>query len=424
MGVTLAGILSIVASGPINQTSYRQYSQVSAGFAHTCAIDSKGNAWCWGRNSEGQLGTGNTTSSSKPVSVTGGLTFTDISAGGSSTCGISNKKVYCWGSNLYGQVGNGTQSPGVTQPTMATGITADVATVRTAGDYACALTVPGDMFCWGHNMAGELGLGSGVLQGNGGAPNLPNESKPTPLLSSSGQNLYRLALGGSHGCAVTKPTPTTPSTVLCWGDNLFGAINPIDPNNPETCPNATSWWPCRQSPVAITQGFDDVAVGDDYSCAINYTTYRAACWGGNAFGQLGIDPQTGICNFQNGMSFSCSFAPVTVAGLTGANILAAGSDFNCAARYPVQTPMVCWGRNFHGQLGDGTTTNRSAPTLQAVPLTALGISAGSSHGCVLTDGNTGGVPASVIYCWGNNIEGQVGNGNAVGDVLTPTRVVD
>src|SRR5215471_5106459 len=98
IGVTLAGILSIIASGPINQ-SYRQYSQVSAGFAHTCAIDSNGSAWCWGRNNEGQLGTGNTTSSSKPVAVTGGLKFTDISAGGSSTCGVSNKKIYCWGSN-------------------------------------------------------------------------------------------------------------------------------------------------------------------------------------------------------------------------------------------------------------------------------------------------------------------------------------
>lgn len=80
---------------------------ISLGASHSCAIDSQGAAWCWGT---GGLGSG-TTSSSSPMQVLGGLTFSTLAAGDSFTCGISGNGAWCWGSNGSGQLGNGGEQP-------------------------------------------------------------------------------------------------------------------------------------------------------------------------------------------------------------------------------------------------------------------------------------------------------------------------
>lgn len=85
---------------------------LTAGWAHTCGLTAAGAAWCWGSNSNGQLGNGSiggTNSVAAPV--TGGLVFVALSAGGSYTCGVTTPgAIYCWGANASGQLGDGTQT--------------------------------------------------------------------------------------------------------------------------------------------------------------------------------------------------------------------------------------------------------------------------------------------------------------------------
>lgn len=90
----------------------------SNGVSHSCAIESGGASWCWGRNAEGQLGVGTAAGpetcgsdscSKSPVQVSNISNFTQISCGKTHTCAlISDRTAWCWGDNDYGQLGDGT----------------------------------------------------------------------------------------------------------------------------------------------------------------------------------------------------------------------------------------------------------------------------------------------------------------------------
>lgn len=429
-GVITLSLLLIAGASCVPQPnpstpSYKEYSKVSGGAAHTCALDRQGKAYCWGNNSSGQLGNGNSTPSDRPVAVAGGLTFTDISAGGSHSCGVSSGKVYCWGNNSYGQTGIGQIGAPVLQPTAtAGGILNPVTSIYASSDFTCALTDTGRAFCWGHNLGGQLGLGSTVQVGNGGPANGNFESIFAPSPVEHGVKFKKLAVGQSHACGYSDT-----SMVLCWGSNLF---NQVGVPSTQTCPFGTSNWPCWKAPVLVATGFTDGAAGLDSTCMSSSgpSGYIAYCWGGNSVGELGIIPAPPVCQFLNGMSFSCLAAPTLapntqVSGLSGVVQMAAGTNFVCASRYPVGTSIACWGKNNHGQLGDGSVTNHNTPVSLVVPLGSLSLSAGHSHACTVTDGNIPGVPPHVIYCWGSNISGQLGIGSTTqSDVTRPTRVVE
>jgi alpha-tubulin suppressor-like RCC1 family protein len=85
------------------------FATISAGNRQTCAITTGGTAYCWGYNDLGQLGSGTSgDSTSVPVAVAGGLTFTAIQTGARHTCALtSGGTVYCWGDDYYGQLGRG-----------------------------------------------------------------------------------------------------------------------------------------------------------------------------------------------------------------------------------------------------------------------------------------------------------------------------
>jgi alpha-tubulin suppressor-like RCC1 family protein len=94
---------------------------IVAGESHTCGLTGSGDAYCWGRGRDGQLGDGSRTDRSTPVRVSGIGPLRSISAGSAHTCGVTREQaVVCWGGNASGQLGDGTVTP---RPTPAPVVT-------------------------------------------------------------------------------------------------------------------------------------------------------------------------------------------------------------------------------------------------------------------------------------------------------------
>ena len=137
-----------------------QFAAITAGYTHTCGIDTSGIAYCWGGNDSGQLGTGSSGDMvSVPTTVSGGLTFTAISAGMAHTCGLTGTgAIYCWGANAYGQLGDGTTASR-SAPVLVSGALHFKA-VAVGDRHTCGVTTDNLAYCWGDNQYGQVGDGS------------------------------------------------------------------------------------------------------------------------------------------------------------------------------------------------------------------------------------------------------------------------
>ena len=143
-------------------------TQLAAGNAHVCALDSTGTAYCWGSNGNGQLGNNSMTKSLLPVAVTtsgvlAGVILTQITAGFGHTCAVgSTGAAYCWGANGNGQLGNSSTTQSLVPVTVTTsgvlsGLTLTQISVDQNGQYTCALASTGAAYCWGAASYGQLG---------------------------------------------------------------------------------------------------------------------------------------------------------------------------------------------------------------------------------------------------------------------------
>ena len=132
------------------------WESLSAGYWHTCGLTSEGDAYCWGMNSDSQLGDGTTELRSRASLVDGGYKWISIAGAGRHTCGVTSEgDAYCWGFNGYGQLGDGTTTDH-REPTLVTG---GHNWVSVSGGYerTCGLTSVGKAYCWGRNRGGQLG---------------------------------------------------------------------------------------------------------------------------------------------------------------------------------------------------------------------------------------------------------------------------
>jgi alpha-tubulin suppressor-like RCC1 family protein/Tfp pilus assembly protein PilE len=130
-----------------------------------CVVASDDAAYCWGAGTSGQLGNGGSIDSSVPVAVDtsgvlSGKTIKDISGWSSSSCALdSSGNAYCWGDNSHGQLGNNTTTSS-TVPVAVTMNGLSFTRIETSGGHTCALATTSKLYCWGWNTDSQLGDGT------------------------------------------------------------------------------------------------------------------------------------------------------------------------------------------------------------------------------------------------------------------------
>ncbi|MHB8289458.1 MAG: putative Ig domain-containing protein [Acidimicrobiales bacterium] len=336
-----------------------------------CAILATGGIDCWGKNYDGQLGDGTTTDSNVPVAVTGITEAVSIANDHvSSYCTVlTTGGVSCWGNNHSGQLGNGKTLTTSDVPVAVTGVT-DAVSVASDGEGSyCAVLAGGGITCWGYNGDGQGGNGTTATTG-------------MPVVVSGITDAIRVSSDGYLSyCAVLAT-----GAMSCWGFNGSGQLG----NGTKTDSDV---------PVAVSGITDAVSVsgdGLDSYCAI-LATGHIACWGYNGVGQLG-----------NGTTATTD-VPVPVSGITDAVSLSSSSyDSNNNYCAVLATGGIdCWGQNNYGQLGNGTTVNSDVPVTVSGITNAISVSSdGFENYCAVLA--TGG-----IDCWGNGVDGALGNGATV-----------
>jgi alpha-tubulin suppressor-like RCC1 family protein len=132
---------------------FRQVS--TGGGAHTCGVTTSNVAYCWGRNSDGQLGDGTTIGRLTPVRVAGERRFRQVSAGDFHTSGVNPfDRAFGWGRNFAGQLGDGTTSDRLTPVRVVRGLR--FRAVGLGSNHSCGVTTSDVAYCWGFNDVGQL----------------------------------------------------------------------------------------------------------------------------------------------------------------------------------------------------------------------------------------------------------------------------
>lgn len=353
--------------------------RISAGSYNGYAVDSSGAVWVWGANLYGQLCDGTTTHRGVPGPLPNLSGVATVSAGGShGLAQKANGSAAAWGLNSTdssgrggGQLGDGSLVNKGT-PVAVTDIAGAWQVV--AGQYH-SLAVMGDtsVRAWGFNNTSQLGDGSVT-------------TRTTPITVPGLSGVIAVAAGCQHSLALKLD-----GTVWAWGYNSTGQLG--DASNKD-----------KSTPVAVS-GLSNVAAiaaGCAHSLALkNDGTVWA--WGFNADGELGGATASFI-----------SSKPVQITALSGVSAIAAGNYFSLALK--ADGTVWSWGKNDLGQLGDGSTTNRSLPMQVAIPA-STDVSAGQDFALALNASGT-------LSAWGNNNYGQLGIGTTSGSSTVPVTVKD
>jgi alpha-tubulin suppressor-like RCC1 family protein len=321
------------------QPSGVSFTQITTGFAHTCALTAAGQAYCWGSNTVGELGS---LPALSPDPVTApraveqaGVSYVTIVASASRTCALDAAgTAYCWGNNSDGLLGVGvapappdlstlyiTRPRAVAQPA---GVSfSGLARAETSLGTMCGLTPAGQAYCWGLNNVGQIGDGT-----------TENRSTPTPVTQPTGVAFAAVSTEGSQSCGVTAS-----GAAYCWGRNTDGSFG-----NGSFGGDGAALPPTA---AATSSGpWQTVRVGNQYACGLN-TSGRVFCWGSG--GRLG-----------NG-SFTLSTVPVEVLLPAGRVFVAVAAGDIAACALSDTAELYCWGQNMDGSVGDGTMIDRLTP---------------------------------------------------------------
>ncbi len=357
----LAGLVwSVTPAIPASAATTGYVQDIDTGGWHTCALTSAGGVKCWGGNANGELGDNKVSGNSSAVPV-------NVCA--DSTCASSLNNVTAIATGRY---------------------------------HSCALLGTGKVKCWGYNSDGQLGNNSTTPS------NAPVYVCADAGCSNDLTNVINITAGDNHTCAVIDG-----GGVKCWGNNSAGQLgNNNSPTDSTTPVDVCATTGCS----ALLGGISAVAAGGEHTCAMT-TSNNAMCWGADGGGQLG-----------NHSPYVSSGLPVYVHTSTSdtdplSGVIAIGLGTNHSCAVVIGGGVKCWGANNAGQLGDDTTTTRPAPvdvqdgssTLLLLLSGAVEVDGGYEHTCAVITG--GGVK-----CWGDNNNGQLGDGNAPTDSHTAVGV--
>jgi alpha-tubulin suppressor-like RCC1 family protein len=334
---------------------------LSTGAGHTCYVNSRGVASCWGSNSDGELGNGTGNDSPQPLPVRGRLVFVSVSAGFGHTCGVTaTAAAFCWGDNASGQLG-GDPSEGSKSPVPVTG-GISFASVSAGLDHSCGLTTRGAAYCWGDNESGQLGTGN-------------KTASAAPAAVTGGHVFSSVRAGSLFTCGITNT-----GSAHCWGGNSSGQLG-----------NGSKAASPIPVPVSGGLNFISISAGDSHACGVT-TSGKGYCWGENEHGQLGDG------------SDKSSLVPVPVAGGLTFAFISAGKTFSCGLTRAGAPYCWGWGDDAVTATETDAATNIPAPVFGSRGLVLKSVSAGMVHACGLT-------AAGEVYCWGMNNYGQLGNGS-------------
>lgn len=353
------------------------HKTIVTGNDHVLMINSDGTVSAWGSNTYGQLGNGTNTSSIEPVVVQGLSDIIEVTAGdGYSLAMDKNGEVYSWGRNSWGMLGDGS-TLNTNVPNKINSLSGlNIVKVSTSGYHCLALTGNGDVYSWGTNGNGQLGLGD-------------REYKLVPTIVQNLPSSIDIAAAGFSSYAVDMT-----GSVWSWGNNNSCKLG-FTYSGDILSPNKT-----------VIKDIESISTGYDHCLAIGEDG-NIYSWGDNGFGQLGVTgittytPQKqdiGLSNVKNSFSKCHHSVAVTSDGKTYA-----------------------WGRNDYGQLGIGTISDKVfEPTLvieNSFETVAMDI---YSTYAVSSDGN--------LYKWGympnTDMSKYINGGSCVPlDIPTETRFV-
>lgn len=373
---------------PLRVGSDSDWNSLSLGDQYSCAVKQDKSLWCWGDNTTGQLGLGDTTDRATPSAVQPGIGWLSVAAAAGHSCAIrdDDASLWCWGDNSFGQLGQGSLSAPSPTP-LAVRASTEWRAVAVGKGHSCAIekkpvagsspqTYTYPLYCWGNNVAGQLGVGTTIPL-----------ASPTQVGSS--EAWLTLSAGDDYSCAIDSDY-----IGYCWGLNASGQLGngiQLGTDAPRLFDDSDAW-------AAIDSG-------TDHSCGLKTdpdspTLNALWCGGGNSFGQLGIG------------SLANQAAPVRIKGPAGTldnwQDVATGHHYSCAVTDG--GALYCWGKNKHGQLGRGHTSDNIAGNWSLQTQVSQGaddwdaIAAGASHSCAIKGANRD------LYCWGDNSNGQLGDG--------------
>jgi alpha-tubulin suppressor-like RCC1 family protein len=328
---------------------------MAVGARHACALRIDGTVSCWGRDDHGQLGSGDYMQRLQAGEAIVGdppALFDHIAAGQDTSCAVNATGVLCWGRDVSGLM-QGHPAPLPRTIEGFVGPPAGVAVSSAVGfpQHGCAwfdaaVAAPGAVQCWGDNSKLQLGRTTPEQ----------HDPMPAPVEHVFDTPVTAVVTAAGATCALEMS-----GALICWGTTM-----------PQSAPS-----------VLFESGVTAVALapGASRGCAI--VAGEVLCW------------------ILDG-SFAVSAAPMP-AGETPV-ALAAGFGSLCATT--ASGRLYCWGANHYGQLGDGTTAAALAPRrVVDLPEDIAGVAPGDFNTCAWTH-------AGAAFCWGRNVHGQIGNGLA------------
>jgi alpha-tubulin suppressor-like RCC1 family protein len=399
--------------------------KVYTGTYHTCALLDDYSLACWGYNSNGVLGIGNTSypgrvfgemGDNTPLVLLGSgrtihntLPLKAVYTGANThACAIlDTSEVRCWGANTYGQLGLGdvaircdsAANCGDNLPNVNLG-GIDAIQVTTGPYHSCALLTNGEVKCWGYNLYGQLGLGDTTNRGNA-IGTIPSANTAIDL--GTGLTAKEIQSGDHFVCAILND-----DTIKCWGRNNYGQLGIGDNLNRGDDPGEMG----DALPRVDLGGRLALSLegGSDFMCAL-LSDGEYYCWGLGSSGQLanGDGDNVGDVPGEMGLSLlpiNTGFAnsPKKISGYTATNCAITQSD-----------DLKCFGSNLYGTLGQEHDYNMGASLLtvgDAMDNIDVGhgdkvkdVATGYTHVCIITMGDQ-------VKCWGHSAYGSLGDGKA------------